>query len=762
MFWERKPAGTTLEPETIVRYRVTRRLGQGGMGVVYAANDDRLERTVAIKRIREASRDAALKERLLREARAAASINHPNVCHIYELAEEGGELYLVMELLEGEPLETRLAEGPVPLSEALQITLGILSALEALHTRGIVHRDLKPSNVFLTPHGVKLLDFGLARPLAEQLKGDMTLTEPGMILGTPRYMSPEQWESEPLGPASDLFAVGAILFEMLAGKPAFQGETIIEVYRAVAMAEPPALSGGPEVVAADRIIQLALAKRPADRYPDAPTMAREVRAAWSLIDTGSRPQARAMTRLVVLPFRLLRPDAEIDFLTVGLPDAISGSLSGLDTLVVRSTAAGQRYASEAPDLKVIAAQAGVDVVVTGTLLRAGDQVRVSAQMLEAPSGTLLGSSTAQVALTDLLQLQDDLARRIVDSLAVPLSARDRRTLQHHRPVSSRAYDLYLRANHMEAHTSNPSRLTVARDLYRRCLEEDPQYAPAWARLGRVYRVLAKYGSEDREQSTALAEQAFRRALEIDPDLPIAHNFYTYFEIEVQRRAPEAMVRLLGQVSHGAGDPHLYAGLVVACRFCGLLEASLAADRRARRIDPSIQTSVQYTYWVMGEYHQAALHDVEDIQVIRHSALWLLGQEDEAIAGLRSALTHAPGSLEHRIVDSLLAAMELRREDCLQHGRAVLQAGFHDPEGLLIHVRELARLQLAAEALELLQRVVEWGYHCPAALTRDPWLDPLRAEPEFVRLVRHAEAGRARAALLYTQAGGERLLGAGTG
>jgi serine/threonine protein kinase/tetratricopeptide (TPR) repeat protein len=762
MLWGRKPVGSTLEPATIGRYRVTRRLGEGGMGVVYAAHDDRLDRAVAIKRMRDASGDPALKERLLREARAAAGISHPNVCHVYELAEEGADLYLVMELLEGESLEQRLTHGPVPVADALQITLGILSALEALHGRGIVHRDLKPSNVFLTPHGVKLLDFGLARPLAAQLRGDMALTEPGTIAGTPRYMSPEQWESEPLGPASDLFAVGAMLFEMLAGKPAFRGETIIEVYRAVAMAEPPALTGGSEVMAADRIIQLALAKRPADRYPDAAAMAREVRAAWSLIDTGSIPQATAMTRLIVLPFRLLRPDPEIDFLALGLPDAITSSLSGLDTLVVRSTAAGQRFGSEAPDLKLIAAQAGVDVVVTGTLLRAGDEVRVSSQMLEAPSGTLLGSSTAQVALTDLFQLQDDLARRIVDSLALPLSGRDHRTLRRHQPVSARGYDLYLRASHLEAHTSNRSRLTVARDLYRRCLEEDPQYAPAWARLGRVYRVLAKYGSERREESIALAQEAFRRALEIDPTLPVAHNFYTYFEIEELGRATEAMVRLLGQAGQGAGDPHLFAGLVVACRFCGLLEASLAADRRARRIDPAIQTSVQYTYWAMGDYQQAALHDVEDIQVIRNGALWLLGREEEAIAGVRQALTQAPGSLEHHIVDAQLAAMERRAEDCLRHARAILDVGFRDPEGLLIHVRELAHLGLVREALELLQRIIQAGYHCASALTRDPWLDPLRAEAVFNRLVRQAEAGRAQAAIAYTRAGGERLLGVGVG
>ena len=755
------PSGPA-EPEAIGRYRVTRRLGQGGMGVVYAAYDDRLERDVAIKRIRDAAGDSALRERLLREARAAARINHPNICHVYELAEERGELYLVMELLEGEVLEQRLTRDRTPVAEALRLTLGVLSALEALHARGIIHRDLKPSNIFLTPHGVKLLDFGLARPVAEQFKTEGTLTQPGTLMGTPRYMSPEQWEGEQLTPASDLFAMGAILFEMLAGKPAFPGSNVIEMFRAVAIAEPPALTGGPEVMAADRIIQRALGKRAADRYRDAATMAREVREALSLVDTGASPQARAMTRLIVLPFRVVRPDPEIDFLAFSLPDAITSSLSGLESLVVRSTAAGQRFAMGTTDLKVIAAEACVDVVVTGTLLRAGDQVRVSTQMLEAPSGTLLSSSTAQVALTDLFQLQDDLARQIVDSLALPLTARDRGALGRQQPVNPKAYDLYLRANHLGANTSNPSRLTVARDLYRQCLEEDPDYAPAWARLGRVYRVLAKYRAEGQVESVSLAEQAFRRALEIDPDLPVAHNLYTYFEIEEKGRAPEAMVRLLERVGRGAADPHLFAGLVVACRFCGLLEASLAADRRARRIDPSIQTSVQYTYWAMGDYQQAALHDVEDIQAVRHGALWMLGRYDEALAGVREALSHAPGSLEHWIVESQLAAMEGRPEDCLRHARAILGAGFHDPEGLMLHCRELAFLGQVQEALEMVQRVVDGGYHCPTLLTIDPWLDALRGEGAFVRAVRQAEAGRARAAEAFARAGGERVLGAGTG
>jgi len=372
------------------------------------------------------------------------------------------------------------------------------------------------------------------------------------------------------------------------------------------------------------------------------------------------------------------------------------------------------------------------------------------------------SHTAQVRLTDIFQLQDNLAHQVVESLAIPLSARDHRLLGQNLPVSARAYELYLRANHMSANTSNPSRLGAARELYEACLAEDPRYAPAWARLGRVHRVLAKYGAEEQSASLALAGDAFRKALEINPDLPLAHNFYTYYEIEEQGRAPEAMVRLLERVSTGAADPNLFAGLVVACRFCGLLDASLAADRRARRIDPGIQTSVQFTYWALAEWEQAALHDVEDIQYIRNGALWMLGRPEEALDGVRDVMAHAPGNLERLMVGAQLASMEGRRDDCVNHARAVLDAGFHDPEGLLLHLRELAHVGAVDEAMVLLERVVRGGYHCHVALTRDPWLDPLRARPEFVRAVREAEAGHARGAAAYLAAGGERILGAGTG
>src|SRR5262245_31945238 len=310
-------------PARVGNYTITRTLGQGGMGIVYEAQNEVLKRSVALKTMTNLAGDRNARERFLREARAAASVNHPNVCQIYEIVEHQGELFIAMELLRGEALAERVQRGPMNVSEALPVGLGMLAALSALHARGIIHRDLKPSNVFLTADGPKLLDFGLARTgeadLARSLGAVTDLTGSGMMIGTPRYMSPEQITGEVVDARSDLFAAGAILFEMLAGRPAFGGRNMVEVLQATLHEQPPALTGSHAVAAVDRVIRRALAKRPADRPASAEVMAEGLRAVRGAFADDTPVLARALTRLVVLPFRVLRPDSETDFLAFSLP-----------------------------------------------------------------------------------------------------------------------------------------------------------------------------------------------------------------------------------------------------------------------------------------------------------------------------------------------------------------------------------------------------------------------------------------------------------
>jgi serine/threonine protein kinase len=268
-------------PARIGHYAIERKFGQGGMGVVYAARDERLKRTVALKMMSSLSNDERARTRFWREARVAASVNHPNVCQIYDIIEDHGELFIAMELLEGEALSERLRKGPLSIADALPIEFGILAALSALHARGIVHRDLKPSNVFLTPHSVKLLDFGLARLEPKpSLQTATSLTHGGTVLGTPSYMAPEQVTRGAVDSRCDLFAAGALLFELLAGRRAFGGRTAVDILHATLHEQPPALTGTPAVTAVDRVIRRALAKRPEERPASADAMAKELRHSW--------------------------------------------------------------------------------------------------------------------------------------------------------------------------------------------------------------------------------------------------------------------------------------------------------------------------------------------------------------------------------------------------------------------------------------------------------------------------------------------------
>jgi tetratricopeptide (TPR) repeat protein len=401
------------------------------------------------------------------------------------------------------------------------------------------------------------------------------------------------------------------------------------------------------------------------------------------------------------------------------------------------------------------------VALLGTLLRAGSQVRVSAQLVEVPAGTVVWSKTAQVQLQDLFQLQDDLTQQIVESLALPLTSREHRLLQHDVPASPRAYEHYLRAVDLGTHLTSTSLLVAARDLYRTCLQDDPNFAPAWARLGRVCRVMAKYGHGDPEEHIRLAEHAFQRALDINPELSLAHNLYTYFELEELGRSQAAMLRLLERVRARSADPDLFAGLVVALRFCGLLDASLAADRRARRLDPAVQTSVIYTHWFRGDWERVLQLDRAEAPVMKCSALALLGREAEAADILRGIEDSALQGIERPALRALRAAIEGDAETTRAMSAEMRSTGFRDPEGIQWMGRNLARVGAVPEALETIDYCVQRGFYCPS-LALDPWLDGLRFVPEFVRLLQQIEAGHREAAAAFTAAGGQQLLGMTTG
>jgi serine/threonine protein kinase/tetratricopeptide (TPR) repeat protein len=727
------------------------------MGVVYVAHDDRLDRPVAVKLIRDLPDDVG-RRRFWREARLAARVTHPNVCQVYELGEHGGIPFIAMELLAGESLASRLKGGPLPFNEALEVGLSVLAALHALHSEGIIHRDLKPANIFLATYGVKLLDFGLARAGDARLQAlDLTatqITQAGVIAGTPGYMSPEQLLGESVDARSDLFAAGAVLFEMLSGKCAFTGTTPVDVLHAIIHEPPPALGGSAAIEAVSRVVRRSLAKNPDGRYQTASVMASDLRAVPEE-QAEAAPQVRRLSWLMVLPFRTLRSDPDTDFLAFSLPDAITSSLAGLETLGMRSSSAAAKFGGDPLDLNRIASEAHVDILLTGTILRVREEIRVNTQLTRVPDGTLLWAHTSCAALERIFELQDELVQRVVSSAALPLTSRDHRTLRHDVAANASAYEFYLRGNQMShlAGLWSIDRLAIARDLYLRSLDEDPLYAPAWARLGKCHRVIAKSG-ENTDANLARAESCLKKALELSPDLAIAHTVYAQLEADLGR-AQDALLRLVARACLNTSDPEVFVGLVHACRYCGLLAASVAAHDHARQLDPQAVTSVSHTFWFLGDYAQA-LREGGDFY-IKSMLLAAIGRTEEALALLRDDERWTRPEPMRELLRSLRTLLEGRREESLESTRRCI-AHFRDPEALFYMARHLAFLGEIQSAFDELRRVVERGYLCSRMLVNDSWLDRVRSIAEFEALVEKTVDLERHAAAAFVRAGGDRVLG----
>jgi len=755
--WRRKPQAENRDtadagglPSRINHYRVRRMLGHGGMGVVYLAEDERLGRDVALKVLRDNSSDPTARVRLVREARIAAGISHPLICQVFELGEWNDQPFIAMELVDGEPLAARLTNGALPPAEALRIAVAVVEALGVLHRRGIMHRDLKPSNVFVTETGVKVLDFGLARPVSTPPEDETAdqITHSGVFLGTPRYAAPEQLLGDEVDERADLFSAGVVLFEMLAGRPPFSGKTLAAIAQSVLHEAPPVLTGSPAVSAADRILHRALSKKPEERYPSADTLVADLRAALQLAADDSVAEARPMLRLAVLPFRLLKRDPDTDYLGLSLADALVSSLSGLESLVVRSTLKTARYANTVPDLEAVAATLAVDVVLTGSMLRSQDQVRVSAELVSVPAGDVWWSQTTHVPLDAVIDLHDELARRVIASL--PLTTQDR----NYRPRAAgnaKAFDLYLHGMRLRGETAS---WRPAHVFFEQCLALDPAFAPAWAERGRLERLFGKY--EDPAQ-LARAESSFLRALELDPENGAAQLYYAQLEIDLGR-LDAALARLLERVRHRRAEPHIYAALVHACRYGGLLDESLAAHRHAQRLDPTVSTSVHHTYYMQGDYEQA-LASAENVNdPFEARVVWALGRDGDALERARREEERFASVPTMRAFSSAVhAAIEGRLEEGVVELDRIATSSFADGEGLFYIAGIYVRLGQPHRAVELLARAIDSGFLCARGFETDVYLEPLRAMAEWQPLLEKLEVKRRRVMNEFVRAGGRAML-----
>jgi DNA-binding winged helix-turn-helix (wHTH) protein/tetratricopeptide (TPR) repeat protein len=474
-------------------------------------------------------------------------------------------------------------------------------------------------------------------------------------------------------------------------------------------------------------------------------------------ETGTSPGADA-ARLIVLPFRGMEPAADPPFLTHGLPEAVSHALSALNSLVVRSSLAAEKYRSAHVDLRQVAAETNVDYVLAGTIAHLGDSILVSVELVETARETIVWSAECRVAPDEIFGLKDRLVAGVVDALSLPLSEREREVLRHDVPANALMYEYYLRAN-AATRNRNLENMYVARDLYAACVEADPGFAPAWVGLGRCHRFLQKFG-DPAPQHLDCAQRAFHRAFELNPHLGIAHNLFTQLEADMGR-ATHAMVRLLERALHRHTDPELFAGLVHACRYAGELDASVAAHHRARRLDPNVVTRVAHTWFLNCEFSRA----IEQYErgsgfYMDAAALAALGHEREALERLRRRhKTNVSSGTVQALMDSLEALLEGDRPAAIRLVRESIPWArtLRDLESSFYLARHFAWLGEVTDSLSMLNEILEQGFLFGAALDADPWLAPIRSCSGFDAIRARCRELRAAAHAAFLRAGGGTVL-----
>jgi serine/threonine protein kinase/TolB-like protein len=636
-----EPGRESLVGRQLAHYRILHELGAGGMGEVYRARDERLERDVAIK-VLPAARlaDPTARARLLREARAAAALNHPHICTIHEVGESGGRTYIAMELVEGRPLSARLAAGGLPLDETVRYGVQLADALAHAHDRGVLHRDLKSANIIVTPDGrVKVLDFGLARRLTTEdvttatTQSQVFLTRPGALMGTVAYMAPEQLRGRVADQRSDVWALGVVLYEMAAGALPFQGQTGFELSATILseLPAPPAPSGPPALQA---VIARCLEKDADRRY----ARAGDVRAALDAIPTGAGaasapsharpgppisgplppvpagitrrraiwlggaaaagavsgvaawrlwPRSAAGSSLAVLPFANALGDADFEYLCDGITESLIRQVSRLPSLRVVPSSAVFNLKGTLVDPRVAGRQLGVDTILTGALRVQSGRLLVTAELVDVLSGRLLWSNRYDREVADVLDIQDDIASAIVvEGLNVPLSSDERRQIVRHPTEDPEAFDLYLQAQHFARLATEEDYLN-ARQLLRRAIIRDPRFALAYVALAGTHAMMAVDGLERPTDAWPQASRYTRQALEIDPNLPeahaLVHSLEFYFNWDWT--AAERERRILTQLPAGELEPGYLRSFALERWALGRPDEALQLARRARERDP---------------------------------------------------------------------------------------------------------------------------------------------------------------------------------
>jgi eukaryotic-like serine/threonine-protein kinase len=739
------------------------------MGEVYRARDTRLERDVAVKVLPPALvSDAAALARFEREAKLVAALSHPNILAIHDIGSDAGVSYAVTELLSGETLRDRLGSGPVPLRKMIDYGRQIARGLAAAHGRGIVHRDLKPENVFITADGhVKILDFGLARRDASDGPGaaeapTIARTTPGTILGTVGYMSPEQVRGEIADYRTDLFSLGAILYELVFGERAFRAETDVETMTAILREDPPALrrrgTAPGEIV---RVIARCLEKKPDERFQSASDLAFVLTvfedaeaseplepappASGSRVSSSPRSTISDSSRasIAVLPFRNLSADRENEYFTDGITEEIINALTKIEALRVASRTSSFAFKGKEEDIRKIGEQLGVRAVLEGSVRRAGSRLRITAELISVGDGYNLWSERYDREMEDVFAIQDEISLAIANTLKVRLLAGEDRALVARATEDVEAYNHYLKGKYY--FNRRVPRQAIAE--FERAIARDPAYAPAYTGLADAYCIFGFYGGIPTREAFASTRSAASKARDLEPDSPDVHltlglvEHYYGWDFDKEEREFRRTIELAPR----SAAPYSWLGLLLA--FLGRPDDALRMATKAAELEPlspNVRTNVAWCAFAERRFDDAAkeLRRALELDPDALYPLWamgltqqLAGGHDEGVAAAERAveLTARAQSYYLGILGGSYAAAG-RREDA----RAILAELSARSAREYVPPYHFAFTQTALGdydgAVASLERACDERNALAWWPESSPRFDPLRSHPRFANVL----------------------------
>jgi len=601
--------------KTLSHYRILDKLGEGGMGVVYKAEDTRLKRTVALKLLpRELTLDPDAKERFSREAQAASGLDHPNICTIHEIDEtEDGQMFMCMACYSGETLRQKIQRGPLPLEEALDVATQIAEGLKEAHQRGIIHRDIKPANVMVTPDGrVKIMDFGLAK-----LAGQPKLTRIGSTVGTVAYMSPEQARGLEVDHRTDIWSFGAVLYEMLTGSMPFKGTHEQTVIHSILNDEPePVANLRADVpVQLISIVKRALAPLPGSRYCDMEVVLRDLRGIGEVEDPSAATveirTSKSPPSIAVLPFSNMSTDPEQEYFCDGMAEEIINALVQVKGVHVVARTSAFAFKNRCEDIRDIGKTLNVETVLEGSVRKAGSRLRITAQLIKVEDGYHLWSERYDRELEDVFAIQDEIARSIVEALEVKLSGREESVLKARPTENMDAYQAYLRGLEYAGrpdYSEEDFRLAV--QMFERAMDLDPEFALAHTGLSIAYSALYFHGHDRTEASPTLAKAAADRALELQPTLPEAHLALGYYHYWCRQDFSQALAEFAIAERDLHDDARILAVVAAILKRQGKMDQTVEHYKRAFELSPqdaSLPHEIGCALMTIRDYSQAELY-----------------------------------------------------------------------------------------------------------------------------------------------------------